>query len=925
MKPLAAVLRPALFPIATAFLLLASAPADVRSAPTLSDPRVDAYNVRVGTQTFAGLYHFTTNTLLLETADAIAGMGSDAIKFYLGSDYPRQYHYSLPPNVTNLLTLTRDDPSCHHVLDLPFRNYILWAYPFANPDGAWLDGYSSTEKAGDYRELYDLTCYLLTNYDNSGKTFYLGHWEGDGYLDVNNWSTNPSPVAVQGMIAWLNNRQQAIDDAKRATTFTNVNVFGYAEANRVRDAMLNPPGNNIRVINAVIPYVTNLDYLSYSSYDAQNLETTSLYATLDYIKTKLPAAKAGRVPGGRIWIGEYGWGGSLTPDQQEPLTRAYILQLLNWGQKDIPFFLFWEIYDNEINRNYCLIDSNNVATACYHLHQRFINQARLLTARFLQTNQRLPTSPEFVSLVTPLLSQPLPPPVPLAISNADAVLLSPSSAQVSGTLTQGLYGDDLAAVSVFWGRQDGGTAAGAWENRQLLGTNTSFNPAPFAAELTNLAPQTNYFYRFYAANAASSAWAPASAQFSTITLDPASFGCRLRLTFPGYNRPEPFTRFPALVNLGTNLPGFAYTQLAQPEGGDLRFTDASGLRTIPFEIDQWNTNGVSTVWVSLPVLAGPTNFIWAYWGNPAAVPVTAASSAAVWTPAFNLVWHLKESGFPYADSTLEHPALTGSPPTSTPGIIGRGVEFDGGSQFLDAGPVSLGDAFTLAAWLKLDPSATNTQAVWASKAAGLTSPGLAFYVNSHGTSDGAVRLETSDGTATQVASTGPNAVTPGQWHLITAVVDRTGGTARLLVDGADQTQGAAVQTNFPNTADMNLGRFTDGSCYFKGAMDEVRIERSLDSPNQVWAEWQTVAHNAAFSAGSEVNPPPALSVLWSAGASWLVWPYGAGVFSLYFTTNLASPAGWMPVTNPPTFLDGQWQALLAPAGAANGFYQLRSR
>jgi len=35
---------------------------------SLSDPAVDAYNVRVGTQTFAGLYQFTTNTLLVETA-----------------------------------------------------------------------------------------------------------------------------------------------------------------------------------------------------------------------------------------------------------------------------------------------------------------------------------------------------------------------------------------------------------------------------------------------------------------------------------------------------------------------------------------------------------------------------------------------------------------------------------------------------------------------------------------------------------------------------------------------------------------------------------------------------------------------------------------------------------------------------------------
>ena len=69
-------------------LLLAIAP--FASAATLSDPEVDKYNVRIGTQTFAGLYQFTTNTLLVETAQAIQAMGSDTIKLYLGIDYPRR-------------------------------------------------------------------------------------------------------------------------------------------------------------------------------------------------------------------------------------------------------------------------------------------------------------------------------------------------------------------------------------------------------------------------------------------------------------------------------------------------------------------------------------------------------------------------------------------------------------------------------------------------------------------------------------------------------------------------------------------------------------------------------------------------------------------------------------------------------------------
>jgi hypothetical protein len=44
-------------------------------ASTLSTPAVDAYNVRLGTETFAALYKFTTNTALVETAEAATNMG----------------------------------------------------------------------------------------------------------------------------------------------------------------------------------------------------------------------------------------------------------------------------------------------------------------------------------------------------------------------------------------------------------------------------------------------------------------------------------------------------------------------------------------------------------------------------------------------------------------------------------------------------------------------------------------------------------------------------------------------------------------------------------------------------------------------------------------------------------------------------------
>lgn len=889
----------------------------------LSDPAVDAYNVRLSTQTFGGLYQFTTNTLLVETAQAIRGFGADTIKLYLGNAYPRQYHYSLAANVTNLLTLSRDDSSCRSVLDMPFRNIIAWAYPFANGDAPFTDGdYTPTEQANDYREMYDLTQYLLTNYNNSGKTFYLGHWEGDGYLDVNNWSTNPSPAVIQGMIGWENVRQKAVDDAKAATSFTNVEVYYYAEVNRVRDAMVNGPTNNQRVVNMVLPYVTNLDYISYSSYDVMDQDSNTLYSTLNYIMSKLPTAKASAALGQRLWIGEYGWGGDST-SAQEPLSRAYIQRLLSWGPR---FILFWEIYNNETNRNFCLIDPTGTKVPCYYLHQRFINQARLLTARFKETNGRLPSDTEFASMLTPVLNQPLPPPVGLALSNCPPVLTG-TSLTLSGQLAQGLYGDDQAAVWVFWGQQDGGIVRANWQSARLLGVNTNFNPKIFSTMINGLTPQTNYYFRFYATNATGEGWAPASGFFSTQTLNPGDYGSRMKISLTGYNRAGALASVPILVALNTNLPGFSYNRFASPSGGDLRFTDASGSLMIPHEIDEWNTNGPSFVWVQLPQLAGVNDVIWAYWGNPLATnPPAWTTNGATWLPGYQAVWHLKENQFPYQDSLHQNPIISGVAPGSGPGVVGHGVVFDGVSQYLDAGPLSAGTAFTFSAWIKVDPSATGIQTISANKAGGWNTDGFAFYVNTYQTTDRKLLFESGDGTNGQTASTGPNLITPGIWHLVAAVVDKAAASVHLYVDGIDQTQSGTIQPDFNAQGDVDLGRFTNSAYYFKGGMDEVRLEQGARSTDWIWTCWSTIAQNSSLASYAQVAFQPTLLSISSLPASLVAnWAASGVGLVLYGATNLASPVFWFPVTNAPSLIDGQWQITLPADTGSARFFRLQAR
>ncbi|HEV2454415.1 MAG TPA: DUF2341 domain-containing protein [Verrucomicrobiae bacterium] len=383
-----------------------------------------------------------------------------------------------------------------------------------------------------------------------------------------------------------------------------------------------------------------------------------------------------------------------------------------------------------------------------------------------------------------------------------------------------------------------------------------------------------------------------------------------------------------LVNLSTNLPGFSYRQFASLSGGDLRFADESGIVPLPYEINHWNTNGVSSVWVNVPTISGPNDFVWAYWGNPLATNSPAYTTNGATWPNFDLVWHLEQSGFPYADSTLNNPAVQGVAPVQTAGIVDEGQQFNGSSSYLDAGPVQdLNNAFTLSAWVNVQPGASSCQAIWANQSGGFGSAGFSLFVNAYKTTNGAVLLDTGDGSSGSEISTTTNLVKAGQWHLVTAAVNRSAATATIYVDGAPEpivSGGPGLVSDFVNNADLNFGRFTNSSLYFTGAMDEARIYGGVEDSNRVWASWATVVSNSVLQSYSTVTRAvPALSLDIGGGtASWAASGVG---YALYTTTNLTPPIVWVPSSAQPVWTNNQGQANLPADNGGARFYRLQSQ
>jgi hypothetical protein len=94
------------------------------------------------------------------------------------------------------------------------------------------------------------------------------------------------------------------------------------------------------------------------------------------------------------------------------------------------------------------------------------------------------------------------------------------------------------------------------------------------------------------------------------------------------------------------------------------------------------------------------------------------------------------------------------------------------------------------------------------------------------------------------------------------------------VDGTDCTVTNSVLPTFVNQAGFNLGRFTNSYYYFKGGMDEARIENGVRSPAWIWASWATVADSAFATYGTIAPPAVTLQYQRISGQPVLTWASG---------------------------------------------------
>ncbi|MDD4018884.1 MAG: DUF2341 domain-containing protein, partial [Kiritimatiellae bacterium] len=180
------------------------------------------------------------------------------------------------------------------------------------------------------------------------------------------------------------------------------------------------------------------------------------------------------------------------------------------------------------------------------------------------------------------------------------------------------------------------------------------------------------------------------------------FAGTMEIRFPGYDRDETLADFPALVVLNEGDAGFSYDGFLSPLGYDLRFSNATETAELDYEIESWDPEGISHVWVRIPEFTSNV-MIRAYWGNPAAAGQPAScTNGAVWSSPYKGVWHLSPS---LADSTVY--ANNGYHPTNATldveGPVGRARQTGTGRNIRMSGAsthLALTNTFTYSFWSK---------------------------------------------------------------------------------------------------------------------------------------------------------------------------------------------------------------------------------
>lgn len=308
---------------------------------------------------------------------------------------------------------------------------------------------------------------------------------------------------------------------------------------------------------------------------------------------------------------------------------------------------------------------------------------------------------------------------------------------------------------------------------------------------------------------------------------------RLRITFTNFSGRAALTNFPVLVRLSTSITDFSYDGMLSTNGYDLRFHTPDGTN-LNYEIELFDTNATSYVWVQVPELTNDTRILMMWGSDASQLPCT--TNGTVWSSNdYAAVYHMAETTGDRVDSSPEgnDASPSGTPGSTASGQVGRALDLDADLDYLDSGATtglpSGDEPRSTFFWHKSTDNVSGSavsfgrasvmRARWSVQ---VDTDQKHFIRGGNGFDDGAVHGGFLDNT----------------WGLIGATYDGT--TVRYYRNGVSVGAWNATLLSTDSDRPVRIGRNAFGDVspeYRQGFYDEVRISTVQRSIDWIWACW----------------------------------------------------------------------------------------
>ena len=194
---------------------------------------------------------------------------------------------------------------------------------------------------------------------------------------------------------------------------------------------------------------------------------------------------------------------------------------------------------------------------------------------------------------------------------------------------------------------------------------------------------------------------------------------------------------------------------------------------------------------------------------------------AAWSDVTGHGWNL---------TPVDHAELTPTPAKQG----AQSLSLDGSGDYAYTAPLPFVDAFTLAAWIYMPSSATNTMTVAANSFGDIAASGFRLFANGSSSSPGvgSLVLETGNGSAGLTVASATGILAKDRWQHVAAVVNRAADIATLYRNGSAVATGG-IRTDFTNSTSLWLGGMSGTAFPFQSRLDDVRLYSRALTSNEV--------------------------------------------------------------------------------------------